>query len=110
MSSRLPAFTWHRLLRSLLLPLLLAFAQQGALLHELSHWPGAEAQQRDVQAPGSEACGVCLAFAGIDSGAAPASAPAPLLADLSDAPAPLVLAAQIAAELPAERGRGPPLL
>ena len=106
MSSFLPS-----LLRSLLLPLLLVLAQQGALLHELSHWSaGADSQQRDKQAPSSEACSLCLAFAGIGSGAPPAGAPALLLADLSDAPAPPVLAAQIAAELPAARGRGPPLL
>jgi hypothetical protein len=100
------------LLRSLLLPLLLVIAQQGALLHELSHWSGAsaETQQRDKQAPNSDACNLCLAFAGIGSGAAPAHTPASLLADLSDAPALPVLAAQIAAELPAARGRGPPLL
>lgn len=89
----------------------LVLAQQGALPRELSHWSaGAGARQHDEQAPGSEACGLCLAFAGIGGGAAPASAPPLLLAQTSEAPSAPVPPAQIAAELPAERGRGPAIL
>jgi hypothetical protein len=100
-----------KLCRSLLLPLLLLFAQQSALLHELSHYAAPETQGHSKkQSSRGEACELCLAFAQLDSAAKPDLAVAALLADLSFALAPAVAVYAAAAELPSERNRGPPPL
>ena len=100
-----------KLCRSLLLPLFLLFAQQGALLHELSHYTTPETQGHSKkQSSRGEACELCLAFAQVDSVAKPDLAVPALLANLSFEMAPAPTAYAVAAELPAQRNRGPPPL
>ena len=100
-----------KLCRSLLLPLLLLFAQQGALLHELSHYTAPETQGHSKkQSSRGEACELCLAFAQVESAAKPDLAVPVLLADLSFELAPAVTVSAVAAELPSQRNRGPPPL
>lgn len=58
----------RRLTLSVLLPLLLLLSQQGALLHEWSHWhfkPAAAVQQVESAHVDSDICLTCLAFAQI---------------------------------------------
>jgi len=101
--------SWTAFCRGLVLPLLLLFAQQGALLHELSHYAGNEPQgAAHKQSPRGEACDLCLAFAQVDAAVAPHDAAPPLLGDLSfeRATAPRLVAR--AADLPSLRNRGPP--
>jgi len=108
-ASRLGRRSWAAWCRSLVLPLLLLFAQQGALLHELSHYAGSDPQgAAHKQSPRGEACELCLAFAQVDAAVAPHDAVAPLLGDLSfeRATAPRLVAR--AADLPSLRNRGPP--
>jgi len=65
-----------RLLFSLWLAIALLFAQQGAVLHALSHFADsvpAQAQQ-EKHLPHSPACDKCVVYAGIGS-AAPSSPP-----------------------------------
>ncbi len=51
----------RRLTLSVLLPLLLLFSQQGALLHELSHWhPAPHDVDMQVQAQSSADADICL--------------------------------------------------
>ena len=94
---------------SLLLPLLLLFAQQGALRHELSHLPK-PSQVCVKEAPAAQDhCPLCLAFAHL-SGAAKAEAVAFGLAeDLAFAPAPQPRTPRPSLARPAARSRGPPL-
>ena len=105
---RLNRLHWHRLLRSLMLPLLLLVAQQGAVLHELSHYTAAETGEGKEQSPRGDVCDLCLAFAQVGSATMPHSVAAPLLADLSHRLTPVLPVHAQAAELPAERSRGPP--
>lgn len=65
-----------RLLLSLWLAFALLFAQQGAVLHALSHLAdGVPAQsQQEKHLPHSPACDKCVAYAGI-GGATPSSPP-----------------------------------
>ncbi|MBI3367135.1 MAG: hypothetical protein HY021_01385 [Burkholderiales bacterium] len=86
---------------------MLLLAQQGALLHELSHYSAPQSQGQKQSSLG-EACELCLAFAQVDSAAAPDVSIRPLLAGLSfhAAPAPAAYVGGI--WLPAERNRGPP--
>jgi len=101
---------WSRLFRSLLVPLLLVIAQQGAMLHELSHYAPTEAVgDSKKQSPRGDVCELCLAFAQIGSAAPAPSVVAPLLPDLIHELAPVKPVRLEAAELPAERSRGPPL-
>jgi len=93
-----------KLLLSLLLPLLLLMAQQGALLHEFSHDIAAHSQDEDAGPP----CEDCFAFAHIHA-ASPAGLATPLLlAGLSFASSLPTLPATIGAALPSQRNRGPP--
>ena len=100
---------WMRLFRSLFVPLLLVVAQQGGMLHELSHYAPAErAGDTKKQSHRSDVCDLCLAFAQIGS-AAPVQHVAPLpLAGLSHEVAPVVPGHLEVVHLPAERSRGPP--
>lgn len=100
---------WHKLLRSLMLPLLLLVAQQGAVLHELSHYTAAETHDGKKQSPRGDVCDLCLAFAQVGSAAAPQSVIAPLVTDLSHQLTPVLPVVAGAIHLPAERSRGPPL-
>lgn len=101
-----------RLCRALLLPLLLLVAQQGAFLHELSHYTPAQVQddehkdEHDHEVGGL--CTLCLAFASVDCVAGFASEMATLLHGLGFAlPAVTPIIAR-AATPPAQRNRGPP--
>ena len=108
-ASRHKRWQWMRLFRSLFVPLLLVVAQQGALLHELSHYATAETTgDSKKQSPRSDVCDLCLAFAQIGSAAPTQHVGAPLLAGLSHELAPVAPVLVEAVQLPAERSRGPP--
>ena len=99
------------LCRSLLLPLLLLLAQQGAVLHGLSHdrAPDASDQRGETERQQSHSgpCGLCLAFAHLDA----AARPEPLAVVPSVLGFDVVVAARVLAwEAPAppEQSRGPP--
>lgn len=96
-------------LRSLVLPMLLLMAQQGALLHELSHYRAAEAQDDGDTRHTGGPCALCLAFADIESAATPAVVPLLLLAQLSFLLVPAAIVTARAATPPARRSRGPPV-
>jgi hypothetical protein len=73
---RLQHVHWCRLVPSLLLPLLLVVAQQGALLHELSHYRSSETPgESKKQSPRGDVCELCLAFAQIGSAALASNQP-----------------------------------
>jgi hypothetical protein len=97
-----------RLGRTLLLPLLLLCVQQDAFLHELSHYKAAETQDEGDQRHTSGPCALCLAFAHVESVAAPAVPPLPLLAGLGFLLVPAAIVTARAATSPARRNRGPP--
>jgi hypothetical protein len=106
---RLKGLHWHKLLRSLMLPLLVLVAQQGAVLHELSHYAETETHDGKKQSPRGDVCDLCLAFAQVGSAATPQSVAVPLLAHLSHQLTPVLPVHAEATELPDERSRGPPL-
>lgn len=72
----------RRLCRTLLLPLLLLLAQQGALLHELSHYAAPTTQAEGGKKRATGPCELCMAFAQVQSATGPAAVPLPLLAGL----------------------------
>jgi len=97
------------LLRSLFVALLLVAAQQGAFLHELSHYAARESTGHGKkQHPRGDVCELCLAFAQIGSAAPAQHVAAPLPVGLSHEAAPVVPVFLDAVHLPAERSRGPP--
>ena len=93
-----------------LLPFLLLFAQQEALVHELSHVGEAleQAQSPHKQVPESKACEKCVVFAHI-AGIVHSEAPQLLTPALSYDHPQLQQVASIAAEIPSPRSRGPPV-
>jgi hypothetical protein len=102
----------RRLRLALALPLLVLFAQQGALLHELSHVYysghalGSEMRQ-DAQLPDDALCPTCQAFAQIAHPASgSAGVPALPLATYLPSPDPSYRTAD--ADAPSPRSRGPP--
>jgi hypothetical protein len=104
----------RRLRLALALPLLVLFAQQGALLHELSHVYysgqvlGSQLHQ-DEQLPDNSLCPACQAFAQIGHSAighAALVAPPPA----SYLPSPEPSHRLLRADAPAPRSRGPPQL
>jgi len=108
-SARFDGLSLRRLCATLLLPLLLVLAQQGALLHELSHYTAPDTlDEGDQQTPDKHPCELCLAFAHIGSTATTDIVVPALLADLSFAPFFAAAATVAAAALPARRNRGPP--
>jgi hypothetical protein len=94
---------------ALVLPLLLLFAQQGAMLHELSHiHPVGSGQVRyDNNLVAGKICDICAAFAPVGN---PASASVAVLPEVAAvrhyAHAPLY--SIVAAEALSPRSRGPP--
>ncbi len=93
-----------------LLPLLLLFAQQEALVHELGHYGKAlgQVQTPHKQAPESKSCEKCVVFAHI-AGAVHSEAPQLLTPELAyDHPQRLQVAST-AAEIVSPRSRGPPV-
>jgi hypothetical protein len=98
----------RRLWYALLLPLLLVGAQHGALLHELGHHTGAQAQHAGDEPDGDTPCALCLAYAQVASAASAAPGPLPLLTALAFA-----LAAEAGfrarpGTAPVPHNRGPP--
>lgn len=103
----------QRLRLALLLPLMLVLAQQGAVLHELSHLyytgsPAGGAQLSEDRLLGDNSqCSACLAFAQVANPAAASLASLPALP-----PPPLTLPEPhysiVAALPPTPRSRGPP--
>lgn len=96
--------------RTLLLALAVLLAQQGALLHQLSH-DAAAATQSDVDDglhAGSGPCIVCVAFAGVGANAAPPAAQPVLLDRLAFAHGAAPAAPHRSLETPSQRNRGPP--
>ncbi|HSY08563.1 MAG TPA: hypothetical protein VK820_08530 [Steroidobacteraceae bacterium] len=94
---------------ALVLPLLLVFAQQSAMLHELSHIHRAASEQLRYEDSllGGKICEICMAFAQVGNPAFAAIAILPAVAAVRHyAPEPIY--SIIAAEPPAPRSRGPP--
>jgi hypothetical protein len=97
----------------LLLPLLLALAQHGALLHELSHLrysahAGAAQAHEGQQLADNSQCAACLAFAQVANPGGTASlsnAAIPAAAPVAAAPSYRI----VAAASPIPRSRGPPV-
>ena len=101
------------LCRSLLLPLLLLLAQQGAVLHGLSHYGAPHASDKrgepERQPSHSGPCELCLAFAHLDAAATPGPVVValPVLGFEVVAVSPVLTRALPA---PPEQSRGPPTL
>ena len=102
-----PGMLW----RSLLLPLLLLIAQQGAVLHGLSHFIATHSSDRrsepERQQPHSGPCELCLAFAHLDAAAKPqplATLPPVLGFEVVDVSRVLTRPLPV----PPEQSRGPP--
>jgi hypothetical protein len=96
---------------ALALALLLVFAQQGALLHELGHVyrTGAPALKNDATLPDGKMCETCLAFAQAANPASGTTFVPPVVAAVRHA-SPDPHYSIIAARVPAPRSRGPPVL
>jgi hypothetical protein len=98
----------RKLYLSLVLPLLMLLAQQGAVRHEISHLGGGHPPAaQGKQQPVDKLCESCLAFAHLAAAAKPdvaALPPAPASHRAFDAEA----HAFVAADTPAQRSRGPP--
>jgi hypothetical protein len=94
---------------SWLFPLLMLFAQQGAYLHELSHYRPADeqGQQGDKKNGIDKVCETCLAFAHLADLAKPASIDLILLPLAHAAIAGVGFCARPGAA-PCARSRGPP--
>ena len=93
----------------LVLPLLLVFAQQGAMLHELSHiHPVGSGQVRyENNLVAGKICDICAAFAQVGNPASASVAVLPAVAAVRHyVPAPLY--SIVAAEALPPRSRGPP--
>lgn len=98
----------RKLYLSLLLPLFLLISQQGALLHELSHYQHSGQTEHQKQHPGGEHCKACLSFAHIAGAAKTESLSVPLLVNLSFHYAAAIWSGFAEAPAPAPRSRGPP--
>jgi hypothetical protein len=98
---------------SLLLPLLLLLAQQGAVLHELGHalagieYAQTRGKQQDPQPLPTAPCERCLVFAHLAGAVAP-SIPAIFIPQLTFALFGHVVEAQRSTDSPFARSRGPP--
>ena len=93
-----------------LLSLLLVFAQQGAVLHELGHLSLGDRTQGSAlraQLPADGSCATCEAFAQVANPASGASSTLVASAAVY-LPVPAPLYAIIAAATPTPRSRGPP--
>jgi hypothetical protein len=100
--------TLRKLSWTLLLPLLLLFAQQGELRHEYSHDVSQEASCKKPLP--TDTCATCLAYAHITAAAKTELALAGLLANLSFHFAPAFAVASADDDLVSPRSRGPPSL
>jgi hypothetical protein len=94
---------------ALILPLLLVFAQQGAMLHELSHIHrvGSDQVRYEHGFLAGKFCDTCAAFAQVGNPASAAVAVLPAVATVRHyVPAPIY--SIVAAEALPPRSRGPP--
>ncbi|GAO37213.1 hypothetical protein SCT_2631 [Sulfuricella sp. T08] len=100
-----------RLLFLLWLAFVLLFAQQGAVLHALSHFAdGVPTQsQQDKHLPHSPACDKCVVYAGI-GGAAPSSPPVFTIQEAATMLAAVFFLLFFSAPLRTYLSRGPPRL
>jgi hypothetical protein len=92
--------------------LLLLTAQQGAVVHELSHLSGADQAQVRVDAGGTvdTTCALCPAFAQAASPAFSHSLQIPLLVRMGSQLSPELQFLAVDAAVPRPRSRGPPSL
>ena len=98
----------RKLYLSLLMPLLMLLSQQGMVWHEIGHLSTTPASSSQKQQPASDKlCDVCYAFAHLGAGSVP-EMPKLALASLEHVHALTDVVSAIAAELPAQRSRGPP--
>jgi hypothetical protein len=101
----------RRLTLSLLLPLLMLLAQQGAAWHEIGHWSQSSSPQDQQRKPkqdhAGKLCESCLAFAGLAVGVQ-GDPPTLSLASFSHVLSASVAGNSTAAPAPAARSRGPP--
>ena len=93
---------------TLLLPLLLLFAQQAELRHEYSHYAGQTASCKKPVA--ADTCSACLAYAHVTGAAKPEVTVAGLLSNLSFHFAPAAQVASADDDVVSPRNRGPPTL
>lgn len=101
--------SWRKLCRSFLLPLLLLLVQQGALLHELTHYTASSTQDEGKkQHSRGEPCALCAAYAQVAAGAAPSTVVAASSSDLAFQAAPPPPALVGSTRPPSQRSRGPP--
>jgi len=94
---------------SWLLPILMLFAQQGAYLHELSHYgpQGEQGSTGERKHAADRICETCLAYAQLANVAPTPDFSIPLLA-LTHRPADAVSYAARPGAAPCARSRGPP--
>ncbi len=102
----------RKLLLTFVLPLILLFSQQGAVVHELSHLTdavsrAAAGEGSSGQQAGDLQCEACLAFAHL-AGVATAHVAHPALLSFSFAVPANEAPVFIAADAPTARSRGPP--
>ena len=102
----------RQVFKTLGLLLLLMVAQQGAVVHELSHLSGAKHIELQLQADGDadKTCALCPAFAQVVTPAFSHSFHIPLLARFALETVSEPLNAAISAAVPRPRSRGPPSL
>lgn len=97
----------RRLCRALLLLLVLGL-QQGAYLHELSHYEPASIQNEEHPQDAGSPCVLCLAYAGAEVWVSPGSLLPSLLIGLSFALTAVATFGACVARAPTLRNRGPP--
>jgi phenylpropionate dioxygenase-like ring-hydroxylating dioxygenase large terminal subunit len=102
----------YRLCWSLLLVMALLIAQHGSAVHALSHYfePETESKSKSDKNSHNHHCQLCLAFAQINSGAAPEIAIPVFLPNSSVEPFTTAFSLVVVADLPSQRNRGPPAL
>jgi len=100
----------RQVFKALALLLLLMTAQQGAVVHELSHLSGANHVELGVPSDGAadSSCALCLAFAQVVTPAVSHSFHVPLLVRFALEPISEPRFAAIDAAVPRPRSRGPP--
>ncbi|MDB5856783.1 MAG: hypothetical protein JWQ76_472 [Ramlibacter sp.] len=91
------------------LALMLVFAQQQGLLHELRHTFDALAHGSEQHTPQKHACAVCVAFSGVQHLAGASTPVLPTGPRQHARPADAVFASAPATFVPAYLSRGPPL-
>jgi hypothetical protein len=100
----------NRIRSTLALALLLVIAQQGAILHELSHvYRTGTPHLQSEQSLDGKLCEVCLSFSQVANPASGALAVLPAVAAVRHEPSAPEFSI-IAADAPAWRSRGPPVL